>query len=268
MHRRSLFAGMAAAMFCGTSARTAMAQPLLADPSPTAIDAEVMRLRGSMERELGPRYQASRLNEAHWVPLAMDAAAQSSVALPRPGLVVVADRNPAVQGLVVMMIRDDAPWTVVGGASVSTGKPGARDHFLTPLGVFPNTADILGFRAQGTRNENGIRGYGVRGMRVWDLGWQGADRGDGRIAPGGMRLAMHATDPDRLEQRLGSRASQGCVRLSGPLNLFLDRHGIIDRLQEQAAVGDRRFAALLRSDRTPSAYAGDALVVIDSSRRG
>lgn len=263
MQRRLLLAGLSAALLVSTGIRAARAQ----SPADPQVDAEVARLRGIMERELGGRYQAARLGETAWVPMAMEAVAASGVAVPKPGLLVVVDRDPVVQGLVVIMARDDAPWTVVGGAAVSTGKPGARHHFLTPVGVFPNTADILGFRAQGTRNENGIRGYGARGMRVWDLGWQGADRGDGRVVPGGMRLAMHATDPDRLEARLGSRASQGCVRLSGPLNLFLDRHGIIDRLQEEAAVTDRRFAALLRSDRTPSPYAGTSLVVVDSGGR-
>jgi hypothetical protein len=49
--------------------------------------------------------------------------------------------------------------------------------FPTPVGLFLHTADILDYRALGTFNENHIRGLGLKGMRVWDFGWQTAEKG-------------------------------------------------------------------------------------------
>ena len=54
---------------------------------------------------------------------------------------------------------------------------------------------VLVDRAEGTRNALGIRGYGERGMRVYDFGWVMGDRGWGTGGRSAMRLQMHATDP-------------------------------------------------------------------------
>lgn len=107
---------------------------------------------------------------------------------------------------------------------MSTGKPGTFEHFVTPLGVFLHTPDIPDFRSVGTYNSNHIRGYGERGMRIFDFGWQLAERGWGKGGSSQMRLAMHATDPDRLAKRLGTVASEGCIRIPATLNRFLDIH--------------------------------------------
>ena len=37
----------------------------------------------------------------------------------------------------------------------------------------------MDFRAEGTFNDNGIRGYGRKGMRVFDFGWVVSERGWG-----------------------------------------------------------------------------------------
>jgi hypothetical protein len=87
----------------------------------------------------------------------------------------------------------------IGASPVSTGKPGRFDHFETPTGVFEHTVGNPDFRSEGTRNKLGIRGYGRKGIRVYDFGWQNAVRGWGRGGTGVMRLQMHATDPDLLE---------------------------------------------------------------------
>jgi hypothetical protein len=162
------------------------------------------------------------------------------------------------------MARDDREWDVVGGTSVSTGQPGRQGYFITPTGVFQNTSAILGYRAEGTYNENHIRGLGVHGMRVWDFGWQTAQRG-WKSGESDIRFEMHATDPDVLEARLGRPASEGCVRLPHEMNKFLDHYGIIDADYETASQTDPRFAELLPHNREPSILAGNALVVIDSS---
>ena len=63
-----------------------------------------------------------------------------------------------------------APPLYVGAAPVSTGKVGQFDHFETPTGVFAHTLRNPDFRAEGTKNANGILGYGAKGMRVYDFG--------------------------------------------------------------------------------------------------
>lgn len=162
--------------------------------------------------------------------------------------------------------RTDLPWQVIGGGKVSTGQAGRHAYFITPTGVFRHTADILDYRALGTLNENGIRGLGVKGMRVWDLGWQMADKGwTGDHEQGEIRLLLHATDPDYLEQRLGRPASKGCVRIAAAMNRFLDLHGVLDADYERAARDDARFRALLLPERRPTMLSGDALVIVDSS---
>lgn len=155
--------------------------------------------------------------------------------------VVLVDRAPAVQALFLFWRAEKGqPWRLVGASPVSTGMPGQYEHFITPVGVFDHTPDTMDYRAEGTVNDNGIRGYGRKGMRVYDLGWQEAERGWGKPARSKMRFQMHATDPDRLEWLLGERHSKGCVRIPGTLNVFLDKHGVLDaeyesRWREQQA---------------------------------
>jgi hypothetical protein len=124
----------------------------------------------------------------------------------------------------------------------------------------------MDYRAEGTRNALGIRGYGVQGMRVYDFGWVPGERtwGRGGISP--MRLQMHATDPDILEQWLGERRSKGCIRISATLNVFIDRYGLLDADYERAASEDNHLW-VLRPDRVPTVTPGRYLVVIDSMQR-
>jgi len=194
--------------------------------------------------------------------------AAAGMIIDRPQLLVVVDRNPKVQELCIILARPDAPWLAIGGGKVSTGQAGRRDYYITPTGVFLHTQAILDYRAEGTFNENGIRGLGLKGMRVWDFGWQTAVKGwRADREPGDIRLLLHATDPDYLEQRLGRPASQGCVRVPATMNRFLDRHGVLDASYEQAARTDGRILEILPVDRQPTPLAGDALVVIDSGER-
>jgi hypothetical protein len=192
-------------------------------------------------------------------------ASDTSV-IDRPQTMLVVDRNPAVQQIWLVVARADAAWEVLGGTRVSTGTTGRFDHYITPTGVFRNTADILGYRAEGTYNENHIRGNGTRGMRVWDFGWQWAAKGwRADREAGQIRLEMHATDPDSLVHLIGHTASSGCIRIPAAFNRFVDRHGVIDADYERAAVEDARFRALLLPDRVPSPLAGNAMIIIDSA---
>ena len=176
---------------------------------------------------------------------------------------LLVDRSPAVQAAFVVLKAPVGSWNWIGAASVSTGKAGSFDHFVTPLGVFPHGLDNPDFRALGTLNVNHIRGYGIRGRRVFDFGWQTAERGWGKGGTSKMRLQMHATDPHVLEGRLGGVASEGCIRIPATLNVFLDRHGILDADYEQAqASGKSQW--VLRPGRQTVDWPGRLMVIVDS----
>ena len=155
---------------------------------------------------------------------------------------------------------------MIGGSKVSTGQAGRRGYFLTPTGVFRHTAGIVDYRAEGTFNENHIRGLGLKGTRVWDFGWQPAEKGwTAEPETAEIRLLVHATDPDYLEQRLGRPASKGCIRIPAAMNRFLDHYGVLDAEYERAAPVEPSIAAVLAPDREPTPLAGELMVVIDSS---
>ena len=103
------------------------------------------------------------------------------------------------------------------------------------------------------------------GSRIYDFGWVDAPKGWGDGATSVMRLQMHATDPDHLEQRLGTAQSKGCIRIPAKLNDFIDRHALLDEDYEQE-VAHGTHLWVLRADRTPTSSGGRYLVVIDSAR--
>jgi hypothetical protein len=176
---------------------------------------------------------------------------------------VLVDRNPKIQAAFVILLNPFGQWHWVGATAVSTGKTGTFEHFLTPLGVFAHSLENPDYRSEGTYNKNHIRGYGVRGLRVFDFGWQIAQRGWGVGGTSQMRLEMHATDPKLLEPKLGQVASEGCIRIPATLNRFLDRYGLLDADYEAALANGEQFWVLKR-DRQVIAWPGRYMVVIDS----
>ncbi len=194
----------------------------------------------------------------------LEQALRDAQALPaQPEFVVLVDRSPAVQALMIWWGGDGTPWRLTGAAAVSTGWPGRFEHFATPTGLFVHTLANPDFRAEGTKNDLGIRGYGRKGARVFDFGWVGGAKGWGDHGTGQLRLQLHATDPDLLEQRLGSAQSKGCIRTTASLNEFLDRHAILDGDYDRALAAGRSFW-VLRKDRAPTAWSGRLLLVVDS----
>lgn len=194
------------------------------------------------------------------------ALAAAGVEIDRPQWVLLVDRSPYVQAALLWWVAPGGYVGLVGASPVSTGRPGRYEHFETPTGAFAHVTANPDFRAEGTRNANGVRGYGLKGMRVFDFGWVTAPRGWGVPGEQPMRLQMHATDPELLEPRLGQRESKGCVRIPATLNTLLDRHGVLDADYEAAAAAGRA-PRVLRADRTPTAWPGRWLVVVDSGRR-
>jgi hypothetical protein len=178
---------------------------------------------------------------------------------------VMVDRNPRVQAALIYWKSPEGTFHFIGASPASTGRPGEYEHFLTPTGVFDHSISNFDFRAEGTQNDLGIRGYGDKGMRVYDFGWVMAHRGWGQPGESAMRLQMHATDPDLLEPQLGLTHSKGCIRIPASLNVFIDRYGILDADYERArAEGNRVW--VLRADRIQTPWSGRYLVVVDTER--
>jgi hypothetical protein len=184
----------------------------------------------------------------------------------QPQYFLLVDRSPMVQAVFVFWHSPGGEWHSIGASPVSTGFAGGFEYFITPLGVFEHSPANMDFRAEGTRNVNGIRGYGVRGMRIFDFGWVEAERTWGSRGRSLMRLQVHATDPDRLENQLGRARSKGCIRIPASLNVFIDRYGLLDAEYERA-VGEGRRLWVLRPDREPVARPGKYLVIVDSGRK-
>lgn len=184
--------------------------------------------------------------------------------LPAQYLLVV-DRSPLVQTVLLYFKAGGVPPWLIGASPASTGRGRGFDHFETPLGLFDHTLTNPDFRAEGTRNQRGIRGLGVKGMRVYDFGWQTARKGWGDRGMGEMRLLVHATDPVHLERRLGSAQSKGCIRIPASLNRLIDQYGLLDADYERA-LAEGRTLWVLRPQRQPTPWSGRYLIVLDSNR--
>ena len=83
-----------------------------------------------------------------------------------PQYVVLIDRSPQVQALLLFWISDSGVAEFIGASPVSVGRKGGFMYYETPLGVFDHSIANLDFRAEGTENAQGILGYGIKGMRV------------------------------------------------------------------------------------------------------
>lgn len=219
-------------------------------------------LSAAFEREVDMRLTVPEADQDRYARL-LDAAV-SQIQFSGSQYLLLVDRSAKVQAVFLYYL--DLPASrlhFIGASPASTGKPGQYDYFYTPTGVFVHTLDNMDYRAEGTFNGNGIRGLGIKGMRVYDFGWVQAERGWGGGGRGQMRLLMHATDPDFLEKYLGVARSKGCVRIPATLNIFLDHYGLLDA-DYQAALARGEKLWVLRTDRTPTAFPGRYLVIIDS----
>lgn len=176
-----------------------------------------------------------------------------------------ADRNPTAQ-LILVGFYDASQdrMNFLGADLISSGNlEKGGDYFVTPVGIFENTVDNFGYRAQGTPNQEGWRGLGGKDSRVWDFGYQkSVKKYKGGNTLSEMRLLMHSTDPDKGEPRLGRIDSKGCVRISQYLNRFLDTYAVLDRHYEEWAK-TKPDTWLLKKDRQPVGYPGKYLFIGD-----
>jgi hypothetical protein len=264
------FAASLSFVGCGAEAQTPpaaggviTASPAASDISDAAYLNEVAVLRQAFSSEVPNGVQVPSEDE-EWIDAAKASLMGKGYTVSRRQLIIAVDRNAKVQQLRILAASPDGNWYVVGGSKVSTGKPGRREHFKTPVGVFTNSTDILGYRALGTYNQNHIRGVGIKGMRVYDFGWQTTEDWRTPGATTQIRLEMHATDPTTLEPRMGRPDSEGCVRVPSTVNRFIDRHGVIDAQYIAAAdAGEHRFQAILSRQLQRTILAGDTLIVFD-----
>jgi hypothetical protein len=173
---------------------------------------------------------------------------------------IFVDRNPNRQYIFVCFFEAECGSVkIIGADKTSTGDPSRDGHFETPVGFFKNSPAIIGYRAKGTKNRNGIRGLGAKGSRVWDFGWTRTYKNG---SPARICFALHGTDPDVGEPMLGHVFSKGCIHVSAKMNFFLDHYGIIDR--EYELLNQRKKISLLKEDREPVAFAGKYVLVGDS----
>ncbi|VTU22169.1 hypothetical protein E5CHR_01335 [Variovorax sp. PBL-E5] len=231
----------------------AAAPPSPADLAQTYRDQVEMRLDPPADEAL--RYGV----------LALEALERAGIPPAHAQYVALVDRNPNVQAIFLYWLDSGSAPLLVGASPVSTGRGGDFDHFETPLGVFEHSISNPDFRAEGTLNARGIRGYGAKGMRVFDLGWQQAERLWGHGGTSTMRLQMHATDPELLESRLGSAQSKGCIRIPASLNRLLDRFGVLDE-DYLSAAAEGLPMWVLPPAQTPVEGAGRYLIVVDTGR--
>jgi hypothetical protein len=236
--------------------------PATAGTLPDRASFDGTSLAQNYAQEVRPRLTVPDAEQNAWALLLSTLLADKDLA---PQYVVLVDRNPFIQAVAIYWMAPDRTFHFIGASPASTGKPGRFDHFITPTGIFEHTIANPDFRAEGTRNENGILGYGRRGMRVYDFGWQQAERGWGFGGEATMRLQMHATDPQLLEIRLGTIQSKGCIRIPATLNTFIDRHAILDADYEEAKAGGQTFWVLSQA-REPTPWSGRYLVIVDTER--
>ncbi|MDG6095039.1 L,D-transpeptidase [Acetobacter sp. AN02] len=251
-----------------SSASESVIIPPLPSVDTAAALKEGEKLRAAFRSAVGSSaVKLTPARQALMIRLAKEQLQSSDHKIDRAQLIVIVDRSPAIQRLaLVLALPDQDDWPLIGASKTSTGTAGRKYYYITPTGIFENSADRLGYRAEGTKNKNGIRGIGAKGMRVWDFGWHNATKGwSGNGKTGDIRLEMHATDPDFLESRLGRPASEGCVRIPARVNVFFDQHGVLDAEYEQTASYDARFRALLPKNLTPTPVTGDLMVVVDST---
>lgn len=227
--------------------------------------ADGLAYRSLFEREVDRRLAVPEVEQAHYATLLVTALREQDRWPLASQFFVLVDRAPTVQAVLLYWQSGSGAVHFIGASPCSTGKPGRYEYFETPLGVFEHRVGNPDFRAEGTCNAKGVRGYGVRGMRVFDFGWVEAPRGWGDRHPGQLRLQMHATDPKLLEPGLGAARSKGCVRIPATLNRFLDHYGILDADYERAAATGTP-PRVLSPSRQPTPWPGRFLVVTDTAR--
>ena len=237
---------------------------LLSATLPALAFDSALDLKPVFEATVARRLTLPEAEQHYYAELVRYQLQQAGLAnLPSQYLLLI-DRSSKVQAALLLWLGDKDQVELIGAAPVSTGKNNGFEYFETPLGLFEHSRHHLDFRAEGTKNQLGLMGYGVKGMRVYDFGWVNA-RKTWVEEVGQMRLQLHSTDPKYLERKLGTRQSKGCVRIAADLNTLLDHYGILDADYESAQT-EPHIAALLDPSRVVTPWAGRYMLIVDSRR--
>lgn len=238
----------------------------LGAPSPCYAQESGTRLAALYEQQVDRQLRVPEAEQAGYATLVDETLTRAGLGSIPAQYVVVVDRNEFVQAVMIFWKSEQGSFHFIGASPASTGRPGRFEYFQTPTGIFDHTLDNPDFRAEGTRNELGILGYGRKGMRVYDFGWLTAPKGWGDGSAGVMRLQMHSTDPDLLEPSLGRARSKGCIRIPATLNVFIDRYGLLDAHYERAIEAGQKLW-VLSPLREPTPWSGQYLVIVDTERQ-
>lgn len=232
--------------------------------TPSFAMQSALELKSIFSQRVDLRLEVPIEEQDHYSKLLIEELHRAELKDVVPQYILLVDRSPKVQALFLFWLQGYDHAQFIGASPVSTGRKGGPKYFETPLGIFSHTAANPDFRAEGTENENGILGYGTKGMRVYGFGWATA-RKSWQAGNGTMRLQMHATDPRHLEARLGSVQSMGCIRIPATLNTLIDHYGLLDADYEQSISKGKRFW-VLEKNREPTPWPGKYLIIIDSNR--
>lgn len=238
--------------------------PLLLNSAPAFPMESVLELKEIFKQTVDRRLELPEDEQQHYAALIQTEMQRAGLSALPPQYLLLVDRSAQVQAVLLFWFSDLGQLEFIGASPASSGIHNGFEYFETPLGVFDHSIANQDFRAEGTVNSKGIRGYGRKGMRVYDFGWVNA-RQTWRTGTGKMHLQLHATDPDYLEPRLGTVQSKGCIRIPAALNELIDRYGILDAGYELAATRGKT-PWLLRPDREPTPWSGRYLVIVDSQR--
>jgi hypothetical protein len=89
------------------------------------VSQEVARLRASLLREVPQHIVDGGAQDALWIDRSKAVVNAQNFIIDRAQLLVVVDRNPAIQQqLRIVLAQPNAPWLVLGGSKVSTGQAG------------------------------------------------------------------------------------------------------------------------------------------------
>lgn len=200
-----------------------------------------------------------------YVRLIDAAVAKAEVTLSGPQYLIVVDRDPNMQALLLLFRSADGQLQLVGASPISSGLPGSPENFETPLGVFEHSRANADSRSAGSLDSEGLRPYGERGLRIYDFGWRAVPKGWGDGAVTAMHLQMHATDPDLLERRLGTPQSMGSIRIPASLDRLIDRCGLLDAGDDKAG-REGKSGAAPDPGCDATVFAARYLIVLESGR--
>jgi len=235
----------------------------LLTPAPGYAVESALELRDIYTQNVDRRLALPVVEEHYYAELLAFKLQQAAIHNLPAQFILMVDRSPHVQAALLFWMANDGHLELIGASPVSTGKEGGYEYFETPQGIFEHSAVNPDFRAEGTKNIYGLQGYGNKGMRIFDFGWAKA-RKTWESEMGEMRLQLHSTDP-KLESKLGSAQSKGCIRIPATLNKLLDHYAVLDADYEQPQ-NKHKALRVLDPERETTPWSGRYMIIVDSRR--